>query len=353
MSRGAGGGGRAGGSPVDRRVIGVGVGIPLLMLAAFVLTELGIGGDDEGGAVVTTTVASDPPASTAPLAVDEAWNTELESALQPLGEAIPQLSDAVRSWDSGELADAALIAVLDELEPLFAGVRSAVASLPAHPEDELAAPLVEQMGRLYVLAVDAHRSAVAASDEATATQYDRLGRRLRVLGDRVFDRARERTAVAFDPGEGVELRLPAQIPDWTRLGLAVGPPLEPRDANVDKLPLQREEERRSQPAAAWEDRVEDLGTPTTQRVGRALEAGDPGELAQLARELVAAAEALRSIPVPDGDPGRADRLALAWLVRSDAVRAAQLRALSGAEDGDGELSRSLLEISDVAALTGA
>ncbi len=330
---------------VDRRVIALAVGVPVMMLVAFAA-----GRRSPTTRSTPTTVASDPPASTAPLAVDEAWNEALEEVIGPLGDVIPRLSDAVTSWGSGELGDAELAAVLDDVDPLLSGVRSATADLPPHPGDELAAPLVRRMARLYVLAVDAHRLAVRSDDRAVATQYDRLGRRLRVLGDRVFDRARERTAVAFDPGAGVDLRLPAEVPDWTRLGMAVGPPLEPTDTNVDDLPRQREDERPSQPTPAWRSAVDDLGAPAVTRVRRAVDAGDVEELGRAARALVSAAEALRSVPVPEGDRGRADRLALAWLVRADAARAGQLAALSGDARDATVLATELLDVSEGAPL---
>lgn len=304
----------------DRRVIALGVGIPAGILVAVLVVSFLAGGGGGAGPTVTTT--------TADVAVDEGWDRAVAEAFEPLVEVLPQYARAVDEWATGQRTRDELAAVLDEVEPVVAEVATAAGSLPAHRRDELARPLVADAAGLYVQAVAAHRAAVAATDGAVAEQWDRLGRRLRILGDRTFDRARERTSAPLDPGEGVELRLPAEVPDFDRLELAVGPPLEPEDTNVaDVLPRLRADARESQREADWLDAVAALDAPAPADVEAAL--GDVEQLATLARRLVEAAESLRDEPVPDGDRGRADRLALGWLVLADAARAGQLAALSG------------------------
>jgi hypothetical protein len=307
----------------DRRVIVLGIGIPLV-LGLVVLAASVLGGSDTTSNAPTTTTSS---VSRVPL--DPAWEEALGEAFEPLREALPRYATAVHEWSTGERTADELLTTLDEVEPVIAGVAERARRLPDHRSDDLAGRLVVDAADLYVQAVAAHRAAVAALDEAVAEQWDRLGRRLRILGDRAFDRGRERVTPPVDPGEGVELRLPAEVPDFDRLELAVGPPLEPEEVDVGAaVPRLREAERTSQPQDDWKAAVEALDVPSAGDVEAAF--GDADALADLARRLVAAAEDLRDEPVPDGDRGRADRVAVGWLVLADAARAAQLVTLSGA-----------------------
>ena len=334
--------GMAGG--IDRRVIAGAVAVPLVALAVVVAVAAGGGSGD--GSAPTTSQVTGPAAS-----VDEAWNDALAGAFAPLRGSLVELASSAEAHSAGELDDAGLGAVLDRLEPVVASVHDAVGDLEPHRVDSLAGPLVTATAELYVLAVDAHRASLAV-DGGAAVQYDRLGRRLRILGDRIFDRARERTSTPVDPGPDVRLVRPAEVPAWERLELAAGPPLEPTDRNrSDEAPLARQDRRATQPEAAWRARVERLDVPAAEVRGAA---GDPGALAEVARKLVGAAEALRHEPVPDGDRGRADRLALGWLVRADAARAAQLAVLAPTPAGAGaRLGERLLALSEEPALAAA
>lgn len=328
--------------PVNRVVIAVGVGVPVVALAVVVgVSVRGGDGDSPGSTTSSSTPATAP--SVEPR-VDEDWNDGIEDAVQPLDEALPALAEAVAAWSAGDLGDAGLTRVLDRVTPLVADVRARLDALGPHPEDDLAGPLMADMGSLYRHAIDAHRAALAAESDQLATQYDRLGRRLRVLGDRVFDRARERTAVPFDPGPDVDLRRPAEVPNWSRLDLAVGPPLEPGQPAADELPLQRRDERDSQPEQSWLTHVRGLDLPEVGELRSALAADSSDALGRHARRLVSAAESLRDVPVPDGDRGRADRIALGWLLRADGARAGQLGVIDGSTRSSA-LAESLVAMS--------
>lgn len=324
----------------DRRVLLLGVGIPVAALLAVVgITVLD---DDDGRPQAPASTSTTLAAPVVEPAVDERWNAELAEVLGPLRSALPTYVAQVEAWASGSLPPDELARTLDRVDGALAGVEAAARDLRPHPVDELAGPLVADAVGLYRTAVSGHRAALAADDPDVVTQYDRLGRRLRVLGDRVFDRARERTAAAVDPGEDIRLVLPAEVPDWSRLELSVGPPLEGDDSDVsDELPRQREDHRLAQPEQDWLAAVDRLDVPTADDVRAA--SGSPDRLAELARRLVGAAEALRDVPVPAGDRGRADRVALGWLLLADAARAAQLDAIA---DGDQPLADRLLEVAD-------
>jgi hypothetical protein len=321
----------------DRRVIAVGLGIPLAILAVVAAVMLLDGGSDAEPAAPATTTTT----TTAAAQVDARWDAAVAEAFEPLVDVLPEYARTVDAWSTGQRSAEELEATLDRVEPVVMSVAEAARDVPAHRDEPLARPLVGDAADLYVHAVAAHRAALAVDDPAIAQQWDRLGRRLRIVGDRTFDRARELTAPPFEPTDGIDLRLPAEVPDFDRLELAVGPPLEPADTNVvDALPRLREDERASQPAAAWRAAVEALEAPTVADVEAAV--GDPDELASVARRFVVAADALREEPVPDGDRGRADRTALRWLVLADGARAAQLAELGGGVGDD--VTRALLDV---------
>jgi hypothetical protein len=328
--------------PVDRRVIFAGVGIPIAALAVAVAASVGGGDDPVAAPTATVSTALDGPDTTVPPAtVDEEWNEALVAALEPLGGVLVELASSVDAWSQGGLGDDELGLVVDRARPVVASVREGAAAIERHPDDPLARPLIEQMAELYVASVDAHGSALTA-DGALRGQYDLLGRRLRILADRVFDRARERTSAPVDPGPDITLVLPAEVPDWERLEVAAGPPLEGTDPNRSgELPREREDERSSQEEVTWLDDVEALAAPTVGEVRAAF--GDVERLGDLARRLVGAAEGLRDVPVPDDDRGRADRVALGWLIRADGARAAQLAALDDRRPG---LADAVLAVSD-------
>lgn len=309
----------------DRRVIAAAIAVPVLAVVVLVGVSV-IGGDDERAAPETTTTTASAPQAR----IDDPWNDALAAAVAPIGESLPALAAGVDQWSTGGIDDAGLAALLDRVGPMIEAVAGDAAALPPHPDDPLAQPLVERSTELYVLSVDAHRAVLDLDDPDLRREHDRLGRRLRILGDRTFDRARERTAAPVDPGPNVDLVLPSEVPDWTRLELAAGPPLEATDPNVtDEEPLARTDERANQAADDWLEAVEALDVPTVDGVLGAF--GDPGQLGALARAAVSAAEELRTIPVPAGDRGRADRVGLGWLLRADGARAAQLADLSGRE----------------------
>lgn len=300
------------------------VGVPILIVIVLLATSLLGSGDGDGNRRPAGSTAT----TQATVAVDPAWDRSIAEVFRPLGAALPTYARAVDDWSNGDLSDAALASTLDEVEPVIGGVASNVTAIPPHRSEDRAGELVTGAAELYVHAVSAHRAALTAADDSVGAQWDRLGRRLRILGDRTFDRARELTTPPIDAGAGVELRLPAEVPDFDRLEMGVGPPLEPEDLSVaDALPRAREADREAQPLADWQEAVEGLDAPTPDDVRSAVD--DPDRLAGLARRLVTAAEELRDEPVPAGDRGRADRLATGWLVLADAARAGQLVLLAG------------------------
>lgn len=332
-------------------IVALGVGIPLAALALAVAVLVGGDGDDPAAPASTTTATTTATSTAGPEArIDESWNRALEAAVRPLDGVLVELASTVDRHSTGAATAQELAATLERVRPVVMDVRDDVAELPAHPDDPLATSLVATTAQLYVHAVEAHTASLTAGAADVGDELDKLGRRLRILADRVFDRARERTSAPVELGDDVRLVRPAEVPDWERLELAAGPPLEPTDPNrPGDLPRERQERRRSQPVGDWSAAVEELDAPTAAAVRSA----PVEELPGLARRLIAAAEALRDVAVPDGDRGRADRVALGWLLRADAARAAQLSELGPDVPGLDALAASLLELSSIPALSSA
>ena len=154
-------------------------------------------------------------------------------------------------------------------------------------------------------------------------QLDLLARRVRELGDRVFDRGRLDLGVAPKRTPDVVVNEPEEVPIWTAEGLAAGPPLDdPPPARADTPPL-RAETRPEQSRARWERDVRAATAPSTTSLRAAIQLEDADALRDLARRFVAAAEYLRDKPDPRGGREESARLRLSWLVAADAARSAQ------------------------------
>jgi len=274
--------------------------------------------------------SSSPSPTATPRPAGAVYEREVEAAFSPLTGALPELANAISEWGDGTLDDAGFTARLDAVEPVFDGTLERVQALDPHPAEALAVPLLLDTADLYVLAIEVHRAAVDETDPALRTSLDLLARRLRVLGDRSFDRSRDLTAGPLEVTPGIDLRQPVEIPEWRSLGLAAGPPLTEVSPLSDELPLLRRDDRPSQSRDDFVEAVGGLDVPTTAEIAAAM-TGDPAAAGALADRLTAAADGLRDMAVPAGDRQLVDRLGLGWLVLADAARAAQVAALTGSD----------------------
>jgi hypothetical protein len=302
----------------SRVVIGAAIAIPLVAIAAVALWQ-SRGGPDR------TTPASAAASTTTSVS---SYDIAVEGAFSPLNKALPQLAAAISDWGEGTLDDAGFASRLSELAPTFDGVARAVRSLAPHPTEPLALPLLVDATRLYTIALRVHQEAVVETDPLARSQMDLLARRLRVLGDRAFDRSHALTAPPIAVEPELDLRLPAEIPEWRSLGLAAGPPLTAPPGGDELTPLIRVTDRPSQPRSAWDAAVDALDVPPPGAV-IGPDAAPADHLGTLADAFVAAADALRDLPVPDGDHEMADRLGLGWLILADVARAGQLAQITG------------------------
>lgn len=171
---------------------------------------------------------------------------------------------------------------------------------------------------LYVSTATTYRSAIGKSDP---TQYDLLARRLRELGDRVFDRGRTALGIKPPSDPNIEVNAPEEVPIWTAEGLAAGPPLDDAPPPAATTPPLSAASRPEESRSAWQRDVASAKAPSASD----LHTTNFDRLRSLARRYVAAAEYLRGRPDPRRGREDSARLRLSWLVYADAARAGQMR----------------------------
>lgn len=261
---------------------------------------------DEGRSGVAVPTATTIPPSD--------WDDLAEQAFAPLTSSAFELPAVARRWLGGDLDDAEFRSKLESALDDATTTRDRVRALPPAPAKEL----YVVAGELHVQHLRIHLASMEFARGPQREQVALLARRVRTLGDRVFDRGRR----IVDPGfgghqPGVQINLPEDVPNWVAEGMAVGPPFEVEPGPAAPTPLLREQSRPTQPEADWLAAVRDAAAPTTVDFD--------GDLAAQARAYVAAAEALRGTPDPDipGGRERSATLRLRWLIKADAARAAQ------------------------------
>lgn len=260
--------------------------------------------------------------------VAEAWSDKARVAYEPLELTALELPTRVRAWAAGERSDEQLRADLDVSLGEVKTVREKVLALPPFRRDQRVGSLYWYSSLLYVDYVHALRAALAQPPGPVREQLGLVARRLRVLGDRVFDRGQERLArfLHETPDPNVEVRLPPEVPDWEADGIAAGPPLADPPPPAATTPALREETRPTQPRPAWAARVAAAGVPGPTELPAALDAGDEARLRDLARRFDALARDLAAVADPAGATGREEavQVRLALLAYAEAARVVRL-----------------------------
>jgi len=244
----------------------------------------------------------------------QAWDRKAQAAFAELVREVPDLVVGAREWLAGGRAP-------DR-------TRERVTHLATPRPFAAVHDLYERSAQLYVEVARVYRVAVASPASELRSQLDLLARRVRELGDRVFDRGRALLSLD-DPAPGglVQVHRPEEVPIWPDEGLAAGPPLEDPPPPPAGLPPLRRETRPEEAPAEWRHAVRTAGVPAVSALALAIGGRDGGQLRQLSRQLVAAAERLRDQPDPRGDREKGARVRLSLLVSADAARTAQAAAL--------------------------
>jgi hypothetical protein len=307
--------------------------VPLLVAAA--LIGLVASFNDGGGG------SSEPASSTTTVTASKeatAFLTQVDEAFKPLGDAITAFLPKAQDFESGKVTPADFKAAVDLALPEFVKSRDALAALgPYKPKPVINRYFVDAAG-LYVETARIYGVAVDPAAEALRPQFTVAARRLRTLGDRIYDRGRVVLDPSFYPpaSESVEVRPPTEVPDWVAYGMAAGPPLAPEPGPAAGTPPVREPTcgdgvtppcREEQSKKKWESRVKEAGFPQPPDVARALDAADATKLGELAASYETKTRTLMAGPDPKGDRERAAAVGLGLLTNGEAARLGQAAAL--------------------------
>jgi hypothetical protein len=326
--------------PPDRQGLKVAAAVVVPLLVAAGLIAL-VNANDDGdsgspsSASSTTTVTASPEA--------QAFQAKADEAFKPLGDAIKIFLPRAQEYDEGKVTPADFKGSVDLALPEFVKSRDAVAALERYkPKPAVntyfvdAADLYVEVARIYGVSVD------PAADPLRA-ELNRAAKRLRTLGDRIYDRAR----VVLDPSfyapstAEVELRPPTEVPDWVAEGMAAGPPLAETPAPPAATPPVREATcgkdvpepcRAEESKGKWESRVKKAGFPEAPDVLRVVEAGDAPKLGELAASYESKTRTLMAGADPKGARERAAVTGLGLLTDGEAARLGQVAALLPAGD---------------------
>jgi hypothetical protein len=295
--------------------------VPLLVAAALIALVAAFNKDD----------------SSAPEQTAESFQKEVDEAFGPLAEAIKVFLPKAQEYEAGKMSPTDLKAAVDVALPEFVKARDAVAKLDKYKAKPVvnryfvdAADLYVETARIYAVAVD-------PAAEAQRAQLNLAAKRVRTLGDRIYDRGR----VVIDPSfyatsPDVEVRPPTEVPDWVAEGMAAGPPLADAPPPAPATPPSREPTcgdgvtppcREEQPKKEWESRVKKAGFPQPPDVTRALKAADATKLGELAATYETKTRELMAGPDPKGDRERAAVVGLGLLTDGEAARLGQAAAM--------------------------
>ena len=269
----------------------------------------------------TTTTTTIPPA--------QEWDRDANGAFggTDLTQNIIEMVKGAREWTEGKRPTEQFTAELDKRHNQFLDIKDRLNRLRDYPFDPRVKPL-------YLEVVNVYRAMLTTPPGDMRTQLDLLARRLRALGDRVFDRGRElvKPKLGEKPNPDVDIRLPEEVPNWVADGLAPGPPLDDPPPAASEEPQLRQPTRPDGPRSEWLSALSALGLPPPSVEG------DAAALRDRARALVAAVERLRTTPDPEDDREEGARIRLSLLVDADAARAAQAGLV--------DIARRLLVVGD-------
>lgn len=322
--------------PVDRGQglkVAAAVIVPLIVAAALIAAMAANDDDGDGSptAVSTTTTVTASPGA-------QAFQAKVDEAFRPLGDAIRTFLPKAQEFEAGKVPPADFKGAIDAALPEFVKSRDAVAALePYKPEPAIntyflhAADLYVETARIYGVAVD-------PAADPLREQLNIAAKRLRTLGDRIYDRGRTVLDPSFyaPSSAEVEVRPPTEVPDWVAEGMAAGPPLADTPGPPSTSPPVREPTcgkgvpepcREEVSEKKWSGRVKDAGFPQAPEIVRALEAGDAARLGELAATYEAKTRELMAGADPKGDRERAAVMGLGLLTDGEAARLGQAAAL--------------------------
>src|SRR5207237_10845905 len=129
-----------------------------------------------------------------------------------------ELIKGAREWIAGTRPTEQFQQELDVDITRFAAARNDVANIAPYKKAPQAIGLYREGAQLYLEFARVYRAAVSTPPGDARTQLDVLARRVRELGDRIYDRgtAAMPPFVHDDPLKDVDARLPQQLPTCAR-----------------------------------------------------------------------------------------------------------------------------------------
>jgi hypothetical protein len=302
---------------------------PLLVAAALIGLVASVNKDDNGS-------SSSSSSTTTPTASKGAqdFQKKVDEAFKPLGDAIKVFLPKAQEFDAGKVTPADFKPFVDQALPEFVKARDAVAAIPKYEKKPVINTYFVDAADLYVETARIYGVSADPAADALRAQLNTVAKRVRTLGDRIYDRAR----IVIDPSfyatssQDVEVRPPTEVPDWVAEGMAAGPPLAPEPGPPASSPPTRVATcgkgvnspcRTEQSKSQWESRVKGAGFPRPPDVAQALEAADATKLAELAAAYETKTRDLMAGPDPKGDRERAAAVGLGLLSAGEAARLGQ------------------------------
>lgn len=322
--------------PSDNQGLKVAAAIAAPLVVAIALIAL-VAANHGGGDSSSSASSSSTTTATASKAA-KAFQDQVDNAFKPLGDAIKVFLPKANDFEAGKVVPADFKGAVDAALPEFVKARDAVAHLGKYKTDPAVNTYFTDAADFYVEAARIYGVAADPAADALRAQLTTAARRVRTLGDRIYDRGR----VVLDPtfygasSQDVELRPPTEVPDWVAEGMAAGPPLAGAPGPAAASPPVRDATcgagvpepcRKEESTGAWVSRVKKAGFAQPPDVARAVEALNADALGKLATEFDDKTRTLRAGPDPKKGRERAAVVGLGLLTEGESARLAQAAAL--------------------------
>jgi hypothetical protein len=306
-------------------IVGSAAVVTAAVVGVLVLT--GGGSSQTGATGAPSSTPSEPTVVTqSPLPPNEAreWMEATLKDFNAFKGVLVAFETTAKTWRAGQATDAQEASNLGRAVPAFLETRALLAKRAPFAKAPRALADYRQTVTLYVQAA---RVALAATKVPAGPLHDQLElgyARLQLLADRVFDQANVELAPYLPPVadvDGVVISKPAEVPEWTSIGLAPGPPL----SSTQKPTAKRDyvKDRPSQPFTGWSAAVTAAGIPSASALGGAISSGTADTLGALSMAYQNAADALFAEPDPKGERVVSTRVQLSLLADAEAARAAE------------------------------
>jgi hypothetical protein len=322
--------------PSSKQGLKVAAAVVVPLMAAVAAVALVGANTDHSSSAVSTSSSSTTTVTVSKAA--QAYQTKVDDAFKALGDAVKIFLPKAQDFEAGKVAPADFKGAVDVALPEFVKSRDAVAKLPKYKPDPAVNKYFLDSADLYVETARIYGVAADPASDTLRAQLTLSARRVRTLGDRIYDRGRVVLDPTFyaSPGSDVELRPPTEVPDWVAEGMAAGPPLAPAPGPPADTPPVREATcgagvappcRSEESASKWISAVKKAGLPQPADVRKAIDAADAARLGALAADYEGKVRTLQAGPDPKKQRERAAVAGLGLLTAGESARLGQEAAV--------------------------